>query len=326
MHHRILPIPCKPYSLNWLPERLIVTHYENNYGAAVQSLNAVRGRLAGMDPDTSIAAEIRALKREELSAMASVVLHELYFTNLSGDRTVPGEMMVAALEKHFGSVHRWRREFVGAAQSLAGRSGWLLLSYSHHEGRLYNQIALEDAQTVPGTVPILALDMYEHAYHLEFGANATAYVEAFMRLIAWPVVTARLTQAAARFQVGESLASDDALPSISVEELGPCSKRSRGPRWWTSGRRTTWRGTPIPCRTPSGAIRNASMTGVASSHPGPRCSCTAPTASKLAATWRRRCGSAASTRDTFAVAWPRGAALRVPAPAVPQAEAHVLDL
>jgi Fe-Mn family superoxide dismutase len=220
MHHRILPIPCKPYSLNWLPERLIVSHYENNYGAAVQCLNAVRDRLAGMDPDTSIAAEIRALKREEMSAMASVVLHELYFTNLSGDRTVPGEMTVAALEEHFGSVHRWRREFVGAAQSLAGRSGWLLLSYSPHEGRLYNQIALEDAQTVPGTVPILALDMYEHAYHLEFGANATAYVEAFMRLIAWPVVTARLMQATAQHQLGGSQASDDALPSISVEELG----------------------------------------------------------------------------------------------------------
>jgi Fe-Mn family superoxide dismutase len=152
--------------------------------------------------------------------MASVVLHELYFTNLSGDRKIPGEMTVAALEEHFGSVHRWRREFVGAAQSLAGHSGWLLLSYSPHEGRLYNQIALEDAQTVPGTVPILALDMYEHAYHLEFGANATAYVEAFMRLIAWPVVTARLMQATAQHQLGGSQASDDALPSISVEELG----------------------------------------------------------------------------------------------------------
>jgi Fe-Mn family superoxide dismutase len=92
MHHRILPIPCKPYSLDWLPERLIVSHYENNYGAAVQSLNAVRDRLAGMDPTASIAAEIRALKREELSALASVVLHELYFSNLSDDRKVPGEI------------------------------------------------------------------------------------------------------------------------------------------------------------------------------------------------------------------------------------------
>ena len=71
MHHRILPIPCKPYTLNWLPERLIVSHYENNYGAAVRSLNAVRDRLAGMDPTASSAAEIRAFKREELSAISN---------------------------------------------------------------------------------------------------------------------------------------------------------------------------------------------------------------------------------------------------------------
>jgi hypothetical protein len=69
MHHRILPIPCRPYSLNWLPERLIVSHYENNYGAAVQSLNALRDRLASIEPTSTSISEIRALRREELSAM-----------------------------------------------------------------------------------------------------------------------------------------------------------------------------------------------------------------------------------------------------------------
>ena len=220
MHHRILPIPCKPYTLNWLPERLIVSHYENNYGASVRSLNALRDRLASMDLATTTAAEIRALKREELSAMASVVLHELYFANLSGGGKAPGQVMAAALEEHFGGVDRWRHEFVGAAQSLAGGSGWVVLSYFPHEGRLYNQIALEDAQAIPGAVPILVLDMYEHAYHLEFGANAAAYVDAFMRLIEWTVVTERLTQATGEHQRRGSQASEDALPSISVEELG----------------------------------------------------------------------------------------------------------
>ena len=220
MHHRIVPIPCKPYSLNWLPERLIVSHYENNYGAVVRSLNAIRDRLAGLDPATTSAAEMRALKREELSAVASVVLHELYFANLSGDRKALGAPMSAALEEHFGGLDRWRRDFVGAAQSLAGGSGWVLLSYSPQDGRLYNQIALEAAQTIPGATPILVLDMYEHAYHLEFGANALAYVDAFMRLIEWTVVSERLMHAMAGHERRESQASDDALTSISVEELG----------------------------------------------------------------------------------------------------------
>ena len=220
MHRRIVPIPCKPYSLGWLPERLIVSHYENNYGSAVRSLNALRDRLAGMDPTATTDAELRAIKHEELSAMASVLLHELYFANLSGERKPVGATVTAALEEHFGGIARWRREFGGAARAVAGRPGWAVLCYSPDERRLFNQIALEDAHALPGAVPILVLDMYEHAYHLEFGANATAYVEAFMRLIDWTIVSERLARATAGHRPGDAQAREDALPSVSVEELG----------------------------------------------------------------------------------------------------------
>ncbi len=220
MHHRIVPIPCKPYSLGWLPERLIVSHYENNYGSAIRALNALRERLAGIDATAAPGDELRALKREELSAMASVALHEFYFANLSGDRKPVGAAVTTALEEHFGGIDRWRREFAGAARSLAGHPGWALLCYSPHERRLYNQIALEDANAVPGAVPILVLDMYEHAYHLEFGANAAAYVDAFMRLIDWTTVSERLVRATAEHPPRDSQAREDALPSVSVEELG----------------------------------------------------------------------------------------------------------
>jgi len=220
MRHQILPMPCRPYALNWLPERLIVSHYENNYGAAVRSLNILRDRLAGMDPTKTTTADIRAFRREELSAMASVVLHELYFANLSGDRKAPPATMADALEQHFGGTERWRRDFVDAARALGGGSGWVVLSYSPHEERLYNQIAFEDAQAIPGSVPLLALDMYEHAYHLEFGANALAYVEAFMRLIDWTVVTERLKQAVGGHPSRGSQPSEGTQPSVSVEELG----------------------------------------------------------------------------------------------------------
>jgi rhodanese-related sulfurtransferase len=100
MHHQILPIPRKPYELNWLPERLIVSHYEKDYGAAVRSLNALRDRLAVMDPSAVAPAEMRALKREELSVMGSVMLHELYFVNLGGDGKIPA-VAAAALENAF---------------------------------------------------------------------------------------------------------------------------------------------------------------------------------------------------------------------------------
>jgi len=216
MHHSIVPIPCKPYSLNWLPERLIVSHYEHNYGGVVQSLNALRDRLASLDFARAPIAEVRALKHEELAAMASVVLHELYFGNLTGERKLPVGKLAAALEEDFGNVEKWRHQFVALARSLDGRGGWVTLTYSPYDRRLYNQIMLDDARSLPGAVPILVLDMYEHAYQLEFGANAAAYIDAFMRLIDWTAVSSRLEGSVER---RESLIAADPLPSMSVEEL-----------------------------------------------------------------------------------------------------------
>jgi superoxide dismutase, Fe-Mn family len=218
MHHPILPIPRKPYALSWLPERLIVSHYENDYGAAVRSLNAIRDRLAAVDADATPGAEIRALKREELCALGSVILHELYFANLGGDGKVP-VVIAAALQTHFGGVAQWRREFVSAARSLAGGPGWVVLSYSPHDGQLYNHIALDGSQAIVGAVPLLVLDMYEHAYHIEFGANAAAYIDTFIRLIDWTVAADRLLRATSNGQGRGDEPGGQTQPSISVEEL-----------------------------------------------------------------------------------------------------------
>ena len=85
MNQHVIPIPCKPWTFNGLPDDLIVGHYEDTYGAAVRTLNAVRDRLATLDLATAPAYDVRALKREELEAMGSVTLHELYFGSLGGD-------------------------------------------------------------------------------------------------------------------------------------------------------------------------------------------------------------------------------------------------
>ena len=234
MNHHIAPIPCKPWTLNGLPDRLIVSHYENIYGAAVRSLNAVRDQLAATDLSAAPGHEIRALKQEELTAVGSVALHELYFASLglgssgfTGDGKIP-EAVSAALSQSFGSVAGWQREFVAIAQSLSGRSGWVLLSYSRRDGRLYNQIAFDHSQAMMDAVPVLALDMYEHAYHLEFGANATAYVDAFIRNIDWQATGSRLFAATGHQPVPRENSTDAALPAISVEELA--SQLAKGER------------------------------------------------------------------------------------------------
>ena len=229
MRHPLAPIPCKPWALNGLSERLMVSHYENDYGTAVRHLNAVREALATADLAVTPPYQIRAMKREELATMGSVVLHELYFGTLGGDGATaftgsgPGtkmlEEMSRALEE-FGGIAAWRREFVALAHALAQGGGWVVLSYSRRERQLYNYIAVDHTDAPIDAVPLLVLDMFEHAYHIDFGANASAYIDAFMRNIDWAAVSHRLSAARDDEALAPaSIGSIDTLPSVSVEEL-----------------------------------------------------------------------------------------------------------
>ena len=218
MRQEILPIPVRPWTLNGLSERMIVSHYENHYGDAVRALNAVSGELAAVDVGTP-GYRLRALKRDELMALGAIELHELYFGNLGGEGNKIPEDMRATLEEHFGTVAAWRREFVALAQSLAGGSGWVVLGWSRRQRRLYNYIADDDTRTGIDMAPVLVLDMYEHAYHIDFGANATAYVDAFMRNVDWAAVTRRIVAASTDRPLPQDDPVDHSLPSLSVEEL-----------------------------------------------------------------------------------------------------------
>ena len=218
MTREIAPIQVRPWTLNGMSERLIVSHYENNYGGAVRTLNAVRKELASLDAGAP-AYRIRALKREELSAANSVALHELYFANLGGEGNKVPEQIGTVLEQEFGSVTAWRREFVGSARALAGGSGWALLTCARRDEHLAIQTAGDHTQAAVDAAPILALDMYEHAYHLDFGANATAYIDAFMRNVSWAAVIERLAAVRGGRALPREDPSDQSLPSISIEEL-----------------------------------------------------------------------------------------------------------
>jgi Fe-Mn family superoxide dismutase len=113
-----------------------------------------------------------------------MILHELFFDGL-GDEGAPGKDLAAALARDFGSIDRWRSEFTAMGKALGGGSGWVLLSWSPREKRLLNQWAADHCHTLAGGQPILALDMYEHSYHLDYGAKAATYVDTFMQAIRW---------------------------------------------------------------------------------------------------------------------------------------------
>lgn len=188
-------LPFDPATLPGLSEKLLRSHHQNNYGGAVSRLNAIRAQLAGLNFVSTPGFALNGLKREELIASNSMLLHELYFASLGGQGADPAPGMALALEANFGSLQRWRDEFVAMGKALGGGSGWVLLTFQPREGTLVNQWASDHTQTAAGGVPILALDMYEHAYHLDHGAAAGAYVDAFMTHLDWAAVYQRYQRA-----------------------------------------------------------------------------------------------------------------------------------
>lgn len=187
MTYQMKPLACDPAKLTGLSEKLIVSHYENNYGGAVKRLNAITAQLAELDFANAPVFVLNGLKREELIASNSMILHEVYFDGLGGSGVL-GSDLNAALARDFGSIERWRAEFIAMGKALGGGSGWVLLTYSPRDGKLVNQWASDHTHTLAGSTPILALDMYEHSYHMDYGAKAALYVDAFMQNINWEKV------------------------------------------------------------------------------------------------------------------------------------------
>jgi superoxide dismutase, Fe-Mn family len=216
MPYEAVPLAFKPPRLDGLSERLLASHYENNYGGAIRRLNAIERRLSTLGWDGAPPFEINGLARERLIATNSMILHEVYFDGLGGDGEASGEL-AEALERDFGSVGRWRAEFVAMGKALAGGSGWVLLTWCERLGRLTNQWAADHAHALAGAIPIVALDMYEHAYHLDFGAGAGAYVDAVMRNLHWERIAARHRRAALRRSEAPAASVDPT--EITVAEL-----------------------------------------------------------------------------------------------------------
>src|SRR5258705_8743356 len=220
MKYRIAPLFCRPWTMNGMSPRLIESHYEHNYGTALNPLDSVPGEPEALGGKAPAAQVISRLSREPSQLLTPVLVDELYFASLGGDgRNVP-DTIASALTRDFGSVDRWRHEFVALAEALTGDAGWILVTFVPRDGRLINHSTSDYSESIAGGIPILALDMYEHAYHIEYGANTTAYIAAFMRNIHWEAVEARYTDA---MTVSRPRSLDQPefkdVPSITPEEV-----------------------------------------------------------------------------------------------------------
>ena len=189
--HQPKPLPFDAAKLKGISEKLIKSHWENNYTGAVKALNAVEQRLDAMMKDKDLPPYVYGdLKREELVRTGSMVLHEHYFANLGGDGKASGKAL-DLLKQWFGGYEQWEAEFKRTANALSGGSGWVILSHNLYTGEVHNYWAWDHMHNAPMGRPLLVLDMYEHSYQMDYGAAAAKYIDAFMQNVNWDEVNRR---------------------------------------------------------------------------------------------------------------------------------------
>lgn len=186
------PLPFKASTLKGLSERLIVSHHDKNYVGAVKRIAAIQDKIRQL-PGDAPPFQMGSLKREELIATNSMILHEYYFDNLGGDGRAGGDIE-RLIKEQFGAHEAWEAEFKQTGMSLAGGSGWVILSYGLRDRRLYNVWSSDHTQGLADARPMLVMDMYEHSYQMDYGADAKSYIDAFFQNINWQQVDDRLKQ------------------------------------------------------------------------------------------------------------------------------------
>ncbi|MES2310760.1 MAG: Fe-Mn family superoxide dismutase [Pseudomonadota bacterium] len=191
--HVLQPLPFVPNGLKGLSEALITSHHENNYGGAVRNLNKLEEQLAQITKDTPPFV-VGGLRQHELMFRNSATLHEAYFANLGGDGRTSGRI-VEQLAASYGSFDTWETHFRLTGASLGGGSGWAILALELLTGELRTFWSGHHTQALATAFPLLVMDMYEHAYQMDYGAAATKYIDAFFANLQWDEVNRRLEQA-----------------------------------------------------------------------------------------------------------------------------------
>lgn len=191
--HEVVALPFDAKGLKGLSEKLIVSHHDNNYAGAVRNLNKVEQELARTNADTP-AFVVGGLQQSALQFANSKLLHEQYFANLGGDGKSSGAIG-DLLTSSYGSLARWEELFRATGMSLGGGSGWVALGYDLTSGALSVVWSGNHSQYRAASLPLLVMDMYEHAYQMDYGAATAKYIEAFFANLHWDEVNRRLERA-----------------------------------------------------------------------------------------------------------------------------------
>jgi len=176
--------------LDGLSEKTMTEHYKL-YEGYVKKANEIEEKLSGVDLTLSnqIFSELRALKTEYSFALGGIKNHELYFSLLGGDRALPSGKLLEKIEQDFGSYDNWTADF--KATGMAAR-GWVFLVYDRDSQKLFNHLGdSQNTYAVWNADVLMAMDVYEHAYFIDYGVKRADYIEAFLKNLDWQKVILR---------------------------------------------------------------------------------------------------------------------------------------
>jgi superoxide dismutase, Fe-Mn family len=183
------PRELKPslYELEGISREAVEAHYKL-YEGYIAKRNEILHRLADVDLESGnqVYSEVRALKVDLTFAVGGVKNHEVYFEHLGGDGGDPSGPIADLIDRDFGGADRWRADLT--ATGMGGR-GWAWTAYDWDEGRLFNYIGdAQNSYPIWNATPLVALDVYEHAYFLDYRTDRAAYIDAFFQNLDWTTV------------------------------------------------------------------------------------------------------------------------------------------
>ncbi len=180
--HKVKPLLFPYNALDGISEQQLKYHHDVHYAAYISGRNRIETQLEEMRKKGEFP-EIRGVKLGESHNASGMILHEVYWETLGGKGGEPSGRLAAQIRKDFGSYDAWKKEFLDIATT--GR-GWVLLCFDPSDLRLHNySVDFHDQGAVWGSIPILALDLWEHAYYTDQGPNRAKYLEAFFKNINW---------------------------------------------------------------------------------------------------------------------------------------------
>jgi len=195
--HKLKSLPFAYDALEGMSEQQLKYHHDVHYAAYVRNRNKIEAQLAEMRRKGDFP-NMRGLKLSESHNASGMILHETYWQTLGGKGGEPTSKLAEKIKQDFGFLKTWKKEFTAVAK---GARGWALLCYDLSDNRLHiYSVDFHDQGAVWGSIPIMALDVWEHAFYHDHGPNKGAYFEAFWKNINWENINENFEKVALKFE------------------------------------------------------------------------------------------------------------------------------